>query len=171
LAKELINSADPDWWKGQKIKDDDFWNNEVPLKLLDTPVPEDKKFDTIIVDEGQDFKADWFTNLLDLLKDANDGRFVVFYDENQDIFGHWENIPWGNTGVTRKILTKNCRNSRAIHSYLDELISSNTQPAGHCPEGEAVVIHRRKNAHEELELTKAILGTLLNDSVPPGDIA
>ena len=170
LAKDLIKNADPNWWSDQKNKDDDFWKNQVPLKLLETEVSDEQKFDTIIVDEGQDFKVDWFTNLLELLKDPENGRFVVSYDENQDIFGHWEDVPWGNIGVPRKLLTKNCRNSRKIHAYLDELITSNTQSADHCPEGEAVVIHRPTSAEEELELIQKVLSKLLNESVPPGDI-
>lgn len=170
MARELITAADPNWWNGQKDKNEDFWQNQVPLKLLETEVPEEQKFDTIIVDEGQDFKVDWFTNLLEVLKDTEIGRFVVFYDENQDIFGHWEDVPWGNSGVPRKLLTKNCRNSRKIHNYLDQLITNNTQPAEHCPEGEAVVIHKPKNTQEERDLVQRLLSNLLTESVPPGDI-
>lgn len=170
LAKELINTSDPGWWGSQKDKDDDFWQNQVPLKLLETEVTNEQKFDTIIVDEGQDFKVDWFTNLQEFLKDPENGRFVVFYDENQDIFGHWEDVPWGNTGVPRKLLTKNCRNSRKIYNYLHQLITSNTHPAEHCPEGESVVIHKPQNAQEERDIVQKVLINLLNESVPTGDI-
>ena len=36
----------------------DFWRN-VLEQVMDQDVPEDWKFDTLIVDEGQDFEAEW----------------------------------------------------------------------------------------------------------------
>ena len=170
LARELITAEDPNWWQSQKPKDDDFWENRVPLRLLEVDISEAAKSDTIIVDEGQDFKADWFTNLLELLKDSENGRFAVFYDENQDIFGHWEDIPWGKVGIPRKLLTKNCRNSKQIHAYLEQLIPGNTNPADLCPEGEAVVIHQPTDRIGEAKLVSSILSDLIGGATPPGDI-
>jgi len=170
LARELITAEDPTWWKAQDSKDEDFWENSVPLRLLETDVPDTEKFDTIIVDEGQDFKIDWFTNLIELLKDPKNGRFTVFYDENQDIFGRWEDVPWGKDGVPRKLLTKNCRNSKQIHDYLDQLIPGSTKSAEMCPEGEAVILHQPTDRTGEAKLVSSILSDLIGGATPPGDI-
>ena len=170
LARELITAEDPTWWKAQNSKDEDFWESSVPLRLLDTDVRDSEKFDTIIIDEGQDFKADWFTNLMELLKDRQSGRFTVFYDENQDIFGRWEDVPWGKDGVPRKLLTKNCRNSKQIHDYLDQLIPGSTQSAEMCPQGDEVILHQPTDRAGEAKLVSSILSDLIGGATPPGDI-
>lgn len=75
----------------------------------------DKKmmFDTILVDEGQDFREPWFKSLYNFLN--HDGSLYVFYDELQMLyekFGH-NNIDFLDIGV-RYNLKRNMRNTDEI---------------------------------------------------------
>ena len=61
----------------------DFWRN-VLEQVMDQDVPEDWKFDTLIVDEGQDFEAEWLEILrLFLQKGAN---VLWLEDSDQNIY-------------------------------------------------------------------------------------
>ena len=44
------------------------------------------RFDSIVVDEGQDFSASWWPPTLLALKDADAGGLYVFLDEGQRVF-------------------------------------------------------------------------------------
>ena len=70
-------------------------------------------FDTILVDEGQDFREPWFKSLYNFLNE--DGSLYVFYDELQMLyqkFGH-DNIDFLDIGV-RYNLKRNMRNTDEI---------------------------------------------------------
>jgi len=77
-------------------------------------VPESKKYDLIVVDEGQDFTEDWAfcTNLM--MKDT--GSLYVFYDEYQNIF----NRNFGDKffiDIPPFVLRYNIRNTANIYKY------------------------------------------------------
>ena len=68
--------------------------------LYDCKIDELFKQDVILIDEGQDFKKEWFALLRDKFLNKN-GSFVVFADEKQNIYetdyGE-ERLP--NTGIS-----------------------------------------------------------------------
>jgi superfamily I DNA/RNA helicase len=45
-----------------------------------------KRYDAIIVDEGQDFRDHWWIPLEDLFADAHRGVFYIFLDPGQNIY-------------------------------------------------------------------------------------
>lgn len=59
-----------------------FWSEVQERVILET-VPDDWRFDTLIVDEGQDFDADWLDILHLFLREAP--HIVWFEDRSQDI--------------------------------------------------------------------------------------
>jgi len=73
----------------------------------------ERRFDAVIVDEGQDFSDRQWLAIETLLKDKDQSRLFVFYDDNQRIFGGRSTIPViANPAF---LLTRNCRNTRHIH--------------------------------------------------------
>jgi len=80
------------------------------LNTLDTQY----HFDHIIIDEGQDFKANHLDLLLTSIR-AKNGYFYVFYDKNQ-LVHQWDEstIEWLNKLDCRLVLHKNCRNTFEI---------------------------------------------------------
>jgi len=168
FAKRLIDDQDPSWWDENK-KNDDFWQEDIPLKLLDLDPHQLPKFDTIIVDEAQDFKPDWF-EIIELMLSNNDSRYLIFYDENQDIFGRWNKLPAWADGFTKKVLRRNCRNTINITKYLQELIPSNMVPFEQSPVGEEVKVVTSHSQAEETEAVKTDIEKLLSRGVNPADI-
>jgi hypothetical protein len=64
----------------------------------------------VIIDEGQDFKADWLEALQLRFRDS---AFYVFYDRYQLIQGEMNNR-WLEEIPCRLVLTRNCRNTDQI---------------------------------------------------------
>lgn len=170
FAKRLVEETFPNWWE-ETPKGDDFWNLELPAKLLDVPIELRPQFDAIVVDEGQDFRPEWFEFLSTLLPPNNaDSRFCVFLDEHQDIFGHWSHFP-SSPPAFKKKLSKNCRNTRAIVEYLNRAYPSGMGVFERSPGGTAVVERVAKNAiDEQTQLVRDIKHLVGTEGVPPGAI-
>ncbi len=129
---------------------------------------ENKLFDAILVDEGQDFAEDWWLPLPDFLKDSETGVFYVFFDDNQNIYQQIRNIPV-KTG--RFALTKNCRNTQAIYSELMRYMwhEQDTTCAG--PDGRPVEMILARDAKTAEDALRKTLHRLVNeDGVSPNDI-
>jgi superfamily I DNA and RNA helicase len=170
FAKRLVEANDPDWWKAQTDKDDDFWQLALPSKLFEIPGDKQPTFDAIIVDEGQDFKPEWYEYLQTLLKAGTQPRFCVFLDEHQDIFGHWDHFPC-SPPPARKLLSKNCRNTRSIVEFINQaypiqMICFDKSPAG-VPVVERTV---RNEVDEQTKIVQDIKTLLDNEKVKPGAI-
>lgn len=171
LARHQIESIDQNWWDDNKSSEDpDFWDMIVPLKMMELLESKDPLYDAIIVDEGQDFKPEWFETLEKLLIPDEASRFVVFYDGNQDIFGRWKSLPWQPNTYTKKHLKKNCRNTKAIISYLNEIINSDMVGFEYSPAGQPVCFKKTNNSIQEAESIKNDVVTLLKEGVAPGKI-
>ena len=111
------------------------------------------RYDAIIVDEGQDFKSNYWFAIELFLRDPRTGAFFVFYDENQAIYTNLTDC-----GITEPpfVLSVNCRNTRFIHDaayqfYRGEIVSE--------PEivGEPVTTVIARTLHEQAsKLTAAV---------------
>lgn len=124
-------------------------------------------YDAIIVDEGQDFNDTWWIGLLDMLKDADNGVFYVFFDDNQRIFTQISQIPMDGAPL---YLDENLRNTKHIHErmlpYTDD---TDIECIG--PEGRPVEIIATKDADDERRKLQRILHYLVNEEgVPIKDI-
>lgn len=171
IARKVIESGDPIWWKANAKKDDSaFWETEAPLKMLEVLESQAPSYDAIIVDEGQDFKTEWFETLEKLLVPDEGSRYVVFYDDNQDIFGRWSDLPWKPNTYTRKRLRKNCRNTKAIIDYLNSIVPSEMVGFENSPSGQPVVIKQLPSQNVETDTIKNDVETFLKEGVDPGKI-
>ena len=59
--------------------------NKNCFELMDQ-IEADKKYDSIIVDEAQDFDIDMGFAIRSLLRDEGNSSLYVFYDKNQNVF-------------------------------------------------------------------------------------
>ena len=170
FAKRLVEKHDPEWWAVQKESSNEFWHTTLPLKLMDIPASELPKFDAVIVDEGQDFKPEWFEFLSTLLRDPENSYFTVLLDEKQDIFGHWKSFPC-QPKPYHKILTKNCRNTKQIVAYLNERHPTNMVSHERSPQGTPVREHLVRDEAEELRMVTEDVKTLTGkEGIKPGSI-
>jgi len=170
LAKRLIEDADPDWWGEQDSQAEDFWEFAVPMKFADIAHHHSGKFDAIIVDEGQDFRKEWFEVLSSLLVDPDNGRFIVFYDDGQDIFRRWNDLPWGGSGIARKQLKNNCRNTKSIVDFVNDHFDCEMESFARSPEGKATVERTVEDREAEQKILIEDVSQLLGEGINPKQI-
>ncbi|NOC83531.1 nuclease-related domain-containing DEAD/DEAH box helicase [Ruegeria sp. HKCCD6428] len=130
----------------------------------------DLGFDTVIVDEGQDFQDSWLHALRLTIKDPESGGFYVFYDDNQRLYtpekGFIDALPASSIALTR-----NLRNTRRIHALMAKWYHGRRSiPAG--PEGEPVgYIVCRTGEMAPARLNERIAQLVRSGQVKPGQIA
>lgn len=90
----------------------DHWSVHLPIALalaLDTTA---LAYDAIVIDEAQDFAAEFWLPIEFLLARVEDPYFYVFHDHNQALYGQAARPPVDEPPF---LLTANCRNTTAIH--------------------------------------------------------
>lgn len=130
----------------------------------------DLGFETVIIDEGQDFLDSWLNALRLTIRDPESGEFYVFYDDNQRLYspekGFIDALPASSIALTR-----NLRNTRRIHAVMAKWYQGRRSiPAG--PEGEPVGALVCRNGETALSrLNERIAQLLRSGQVAPGQIA
>ena len=114
-------------------KDEEYFDKKLPefaTQIFDK-LEDEKKYDIILIDEGQDFNEDWFIAIEYLLKD-DEMKYVVFYDNNQKLFKKDEILSLD--GFYRVTLSRNYRNTKKVFNIISKLFEdSKVVPVG--PEG------------------------------------
>lgn len=144
-----------------------FWEHDLPLQMaeLAMELEHGHRFDSIVVDEAQDFADSWWEPLLIALKDPDDGGIYVFTDEGQRVFDRHGSPP---VPLVPLLLDHNVRNTRQIANAFQPLVDHPMRFLG--GEGPAVkfVACAREDAlgvgDDEVEL-------LLEEGWRPEDVA
>ncbi len=124
---ELVEPTEP------KEKDT-FWNETLPHHVLANIEKIQPMFDTIVVDEAQDFAQSWIEILEALLSPS--GKLLCVADMAQDLYQRGYRPPLGDPLWTKGRLAVNCRNTRQIALLLKKI--GGAQPAAACPTGDPV---------------------------------
>ncbi len=90
----------------------DLWKHYFPIALAYALDIVDKRYDAIVVDEGQDFEEEFWLPVECMLEDANLSPLYVFEDENQNLYKRVSTFPIPDSPFP---LTTNCRNTKNIH--------------------------------------------------------
>jgi len=116
----------------------EFWELKAPDLLMDAlaALP-GERWDAIVVDEGQDFRAHWWVPVMELLRDPRGGSLWVFHDPNQNIYGGELS---GLDDFVEVELRKNCRNTRRIAEYASGLVGEPLVLPPGSPEGAPVEV-------------------------------
>lgn len=94
------------------------YETTLPEMLLEAVgMQPDLRFDTIVVDEGQDFKDTWLDTLKLGLTDVEVGEFYVFHDDNQTLYETDGSFISALPAASYR-LSRNLRNTKAIHSAM-----------------------------------------------------
>ena len=131
--------------------------------LIDNrPLP----YSHLIVDEAQDFKADWLEYLSLRFRNST---FYVFYDRNQFVQGG--NIEWLEAIPCRLVLTRNCRNTnevaRVAYRAAGIVVSPTLGVSGPRP-----VLHNVDSNFEAAALAQRLLEEIrANTKLAPHDLA
>lgn len=98
-----------------------FFEHDLPATMLQlaAELPDGKRFDSIVIDEAQDFADSWWEPLLIALRDPDAGGLYVFSDEGQRVFDRQGTPP---VPLVPLILDQNIRNTRQIASAFQPLV-------------------------------------------------
>ena len=107
----------------------DFWEVELPRLMAERAedLTHGQRFDSIVVDEAQDFAEDWWTPLLKALRDEAEGGLYLFSDENQRIFARFGRPP---VELVPLVLDHNLRNTKQVHACFGPLAPSRMYSRG-----------------------------------------
>ena len=145
-----------------------FFAAELPEALMDAIAVTDRRFDAVIVDEGQDFEALWWLSVQELLKDTAEGPLYIFYDDNQHIYSTRLDFPIKEDPL---LLCENCRNTQKIHAEVMKLYRGASESASVGPEGRKPLELQVANDQEERAAVDDTIRKLLNqENVPAGSI-
>jgi len=144
-----------------------WWEQDAPLVMLEAvEAGKLERYDAVIVDEGQDFKPSWFELLDDLLDDTETGRFVVFHDSSQDVFGRGGEQPF------RYRLRFNLRNTQVITEAVQRLGQVEMMPHPRAPKGDPISVHNTSKPGKVLRELGALVRRLVErEGVRPDRIA
>jgi len=111
----------------------EYWDITV-VGLLHRHWPDiEERFDTIIVDEAQDFSPAWIAQMESLLDPEGPRRIMLVADAEQDVFGRGLRLPGVDDGWTACELVNNCRNTLQIAQILRRVLGGAPAPK-HGPE-------------------------------------
>ncbi len=98
-----------------------FWEHDLPAQMADlaAQLEPGHRFDSVVVDEAQDFADAWWDPLLAALKDPVDGGIYVFTDEGQRVFDRHGSPP---VPLVPLVLDHNLRNTRQIATAFQPLV-------------------------------------------------
>ncbi len=147
--------------------DSEFWEERLPAEMaeLATALPDKQKFDTVIVDEAQDFADSWWTPVLRSLRDEEEGGLFVYSDENQRIFARFGRPP---VALVPLVLDHNLRNTRQIHESFGPLAPSRMYSRGGDGPGVRLVASSQEDA---LEAADDAVDALLEAGWEPRNVA
>ena len=149
-------------------KDRRYFDEILPEALLAAlSADDDLSYDTIVVDEGQDFLESWWEPLLLTLKDV-DGTFFVFKDDNQRIYRKTsQKLPGFETDPLH--LSVNFRNSQPIFCATEKFYKGgDIRPGG--PKGKEIEWYPIKPGGEAKKIEKAINRLINIEGIPVHDI-
>lgn len=151
-------------------KGQDIWKRQVDAVIAGCEkghVPL-AQYAAVLIDEGHDFKAEWFKLLVQMI-DPETNSLLLMYDDAQNIYGGGKRrvFTWSSVGINATgrstILKVNYRNTvealdfsyQFVSAYLDQSSSTEEIPLVH-PEfggrsGAKPEVHRLTNSAQELD--------------------
>lgn len=133
----------------------DFWRYEASEKFLQAIDALPKRFDAIVVDEGQDFYPDWWLALELLNREGEKGSFYVFYDPAQNLFVE-DDLSTPDLGIPFNLPT-NCRNTKKIASFCSKVRGIDINVRADAPEGTRCEVLVAKSLEEQVRFCMKFL--------------
>jgi UvrD-like helicase C-terminal domain/AAA domain/Nuclease-related domain len=110
-------------------RDDDSELGEQLLATIKEESSDTKKYDTILIDEAQDFDSSWFPCVLAAMKDPVNGDLLIMGDGSQGLYRR-RKVSWKQLGIQAQgrtqYLEHNYRNTRLIVELATRFASGTT---------------------------------------------
>lgn len=153
----------PDFPDGEAPQD--YWDEDLPLALIEAMEKKGPQYDALFVDEAQDLRNDWLEALLAMLREPEKDPVWLFLDDNQKVYDQQLDVPPEYTPVE---LDVNCRNTRAIHKEVIKKYRGEIEPKAIGPKGRDVELYRTD--HQPATVAEIIERLCGREEVPPQDI-
>lgn len=144
-------------------KDPAFWQ-KVQEQVMGEEIPEEWKFDTLIVDEGQDFESDWFEILRLFLRTGASILWLEDPDQNLQ-----EKPPVPMEGFVRYRSLVNYRSPESIAHFIRDTLPIPFEQGNHLP-GLGVVVHAYTSADEQPKIVGKAVQNLMRHGFSHDDI-
>jgi len=145
-----------------------FFKQTLPEEAFDLFVnlSSEEKFDSLVVDEGQDFHEEWFSVLESALKGGEEGEFYVFADLYQSLFNP-ETDFIKKLPVSKHRLVRNLRNTACINDWVSALLPEEARLKCKQEKGLPVVSFKWETPGEECKLVEKEVGRLVSQGINP----
>lgn len=148
------------------------------------PLPEEQRWDAVLVDEAHTFDPSWFPCCVAALKNREDGDLLIVSDRNQGLYQRRE-FSWQSVGIKArgrsKRLTQNYRNTQEILSAAWGVLRPSkgkadaafptVEPSAALRRGTAPVLHVNASKKEAVARLVAQIEQFCNQGYAPADIA
>jgi ATP:corrinoid adenosyltransferase len=106
-----------------------YYEESLPTAMaeLAAALPESERFDSVIIDEAQDFGEAWWTATLACLRDRDSGGLFAFLDEAQRVFNRYGEVPIPLAPIH---LSDNLRNTKRIAQTFGSLVGEQMRYLG-----------------------------------------
>ena len=162
-----------------EIEDANFFTDILPNKFIngiDEYMPDNEKYDVLVVDEGQDLMNTVYVLCLEgMVKGGlSKGRWTIYYDKNQNIFGKYEELQdiydeLEDYGASCYELSVNCRNTKQIATgnwYATNITQASIMKA----DGEVVGYHKYDSKAAEKTDVLKLIRRLISEGISRNDI-
>ena len=159
LCHRFLESIDEAPGFSRKDSDAEFWSR-IQDQVMAARIPESWMFDTIIVDEGQDFEPDWF-DILNLFA-RDDAAIVWLEDPHQAMRTNDPVVLEGFVGF-------NYRSPESIVRFIKKALPFEFEQANDLP-GLGVGVHAYEDDRHQVRLVSRTVSKLLVGKFEPQDI-
>ena len=148
--------------------EDDLYDVLMPDALINSYEIAPIQYDVILIDEGQDFKPEYWLAIEMLRVQQEDTKLYIFQDSNQAIYTDSNDLPINCESL---FLFDNCRNTKYIHNSAYQYYKGTEVDAPDL-EGEPVqLIEEMSLELQARAIDKKILGLINTENINPEDIA
>jgi hypothetical protein len=148
-----------------------YYSNLTEAALLALESDPSLRFDTVIIDEAQDFELDWWI-VVEALLNGSAASLTIFTDTNQLLYGPARGIPEGMGTFAEVQLAENVRNTQTIHREALRFFKGETLPSALGPEGSSPRWIEAESVEDKARSLEEILDRLIADErISPNDIA
>lgn len=148
--------------------DEDLYDVLMPDALTNSYDIASIHYDVILIDEGQDFKSEYWLAIEILRDEQDDTKLYIFQDSNQAIYTDNQDLP---IDCEPLFLFDNCRNTKYIHNSAYQYYKGTEVDAPDI-EGEPVQFIEKQSLELQAKEIDNTVSRLINtESIDPGDIA
>jgi hypothetical protein len=126
------------------------------------------RYDAIVIDEGQDFRDEYWFAVEMLLSDLQESPMYVFYDANQALYTKASGFPIKETPF---MLLANCRNTHAIHDVCYQFYKGHKVDPPGIPGLPVEPLCASGLSAQAWAIQKALNHLLIQERVPAEDLA